>query len=156
MSSQNLKRSASVRHATIRLTRMNNARGLRRLSSFTDCPLPNFIWASGEETTQMKHASHSCDYFWKHWFRSEPLAFLCCFSIIFKTRQTLFKGDWNRNYGVSRGVCLDPLGNLGKMLVFLANVISFAQVDKVNDRLRCKKEKRIDNFDLVGHGQQVA
>lgn len=42
------------------------------------------------------------------------------------------------------------------MLVFLANVISFAQVDKVNDRLRCKKEKRIDNFDLVGHGQQVA
>lgn len=43
---------------------------------------------------------------------------------------------------------LDPLHDLSKMLILLSNVVFLTQVDEVDDRLSCKKEERIDDFDL--------
>jgi hypothetical protein len=45
-------------------------------------------------------------------------------------------------------VLLDPVGNLGEMLVLLANVVLLAKVDEEDDRLGRKEEERVDNLDL--------
>ena len=45
----------------------------------------------------------------------------------------------------------DPFGNLRKVLVLLSDVIFFAEVDKVDDRLGAEQEKGIYGFDLVHH-----
>jgi hypothetical protein len=52
--------------------------------------------------------------------------------------------DW-----VTRGVCLDPFGDLGEMLVLLADVVLLAQVDKSNDGLGREEEERVDVLDLA-------
>jgi hypothetical protein len=43
---------------------------------------------------------------------------------------------------------LDPCGNLGQMLVLLANVVLLAQVDEVDDGLGREEEERVDDLDL--------
>lgn len=43
---------------------------------------------------------------------------------------------------------LDPLGDLGKMLVLLANVVTLAQVDQEDDWLGTEQEQWVDNLDL--------
>ena len=43
---------------------------------------------------------------------------------------------------------LHPLGDLGKILVLLPDVILLAQVDKEDNRLSSKKEQRVYDFDL--------
>jgi len=43
---------------------------------------------------------------------------------------------------------LDPLGNLGKMLVLLADVVPLRQVDKVDDGLGRQEEERVDDLNL--------
>ena len=35
---------------------------------------------------------------------------------------------------------LNPLGDLRQMLVLLPNIVLFAEVDEVDDRLGCKKK----------------
>ena len=45
----------------------------------------------------------------------------------------------------------DPFGNLRKVLVLLSDVIFFAKVDEVDDRLGAEEEERIYGFDLVHH-----
>lgn len=50
---------------------------------------------------------------------------------------------------------LDPLGNLGKVLVLLANVVLLAQVDEVYYRLCGQEEKRVDNLNLDRFCQQT-
>lgn len=43
---------------------------------------------------------------------------------------------------------LDPLSDLGQVLVLLAKIVSLAQVAQVDNRLGSKKEKRVDDLDL--------
>ena len=45
----------------------------------------------------------------------------------------------------------DPFRNLRKVLVLLSNVIFFAKVDEVDDRLGSEEEERVNGFDLVHH-----
>jgi hypothetical protein len=45
-------------------------------------------------------------------------------------------------------VLLDPLGNLGKMLVLLSDVVLLTEVDEEYDGLRGKQEQRVDDLDL--------
>lgn len=47
----------------------------------------------------------------------------------------------------------DPLRNLGKMLVLLPDIVFFAKVDKVNDRLCGEEKQRIYDFDLARHSE---
>ena len=42
-----------------------------------------------------------------------------------------------------------PFGDFGKVLVLLANVISFAEVDEIHNRLGGEEEEGIYDFDLV-------
>jgi hypothetical protein len=45
-------------------------------------------------------------------------------------------------------VLLDPLSDLGKMLILLADVVLLAEVDEVDDRLGSKQEKGVNDLDL--------
>jgi hypothetical protein len=49
---------------------------------------------------------------------------------------------------------LDPLCNFGKVLVLLADVVLFTQVDKVDNWLGGKQEERVYDLDL-GNSQQI-
>ena len=44
---------------------------------------------------------------------------------------------------------LDPLGDLGQMLVLLPDVVAFGQVDEEDDGLGGQEEEGVDDFDLV-------
>ena len=44
---------------------------------------------------------------------------------------------------------LDPLGDLGQVLVLLADVVLLAKVDEEDDGLGCEEEERVDDLDLV-------
>lgn len=43
---------------------------------------------------------------------------------------------------------LDPFGDLGEMLVLLADVVFFAEVDEVDDWFSGEEEEGVDDFDL--------
>ena len=43
---------------------------------------------------------------------------------------------------------LDPLSDLGKVLVLLADVVLFTEIDEIDNRLCGEEEERVDNFDL--------
>jgi hypothetical protein len=58
--------------------------------------------------------------------------------------------------GVAGGVGLDPLSNLGKMLVLLANVVLLAQVDEGYDWLGREEEERVDGLNLTSCQQSLA
>jgi hypothetical protein len=57
---------------------------------------------------------------------------------------------------VTGGVSLDPFGDLGKMLVLLADVVLLAQVDEGYDGLSGEEEKRVDVLDLANCKQMFA
>ena len=44
---------------------------------------------------------------------------------------------------------LDPLNNLGQVLVLLAKVVSLAKVGQVDNGLGCKEEERVDDLNLL-------
>jgi hypothetical protein len=45
-------------------------------------------------------------------------------------------------------VLLDPLGDLGEVLVLLPNVVALTQVNEVDDRLGSEEEEGVDGLDL--------
>jgi len=46
-------------------------------------------------------------------------------------------------------VLFDPFGNLGEILVLLANVVFFAEVDQIDYWLGSEEEERVNYFDLA-------
>jgi hypothetical protein len=58
--------------------------------------------------------------------------------------------------GVAGGVGLHPFGNLGEILVLLANIVLLAQVDEGYDRLGGKEKVRVDVLDLTNCKQPFA
>ncbi len=54
-----------------------------------------------------------------------------------------------RQYGIACRVLFDPFGNLGEILVLLANVVFFAEVDQIDYWLGSEEEERVNYFDLA-------
>lgn len=44
---------------------------------------------------------------------------------------------------------LDPFGNLGQVLVLLAEVVFLAEIDQVDDGLGRQKEERVNHLNLI-------
>ena len=44
---------------------------------------------------------------------------------------------------------LDPFGNLGQVLVLLAEVVFLAEIDQVDDGLGRQKEERVNYLNLI-------
>lgn len=118
------------------------------LNTLADGPLANLVLTSGEEATEVHGLTHGGDDLGQTGLGAQGLALSLSGRIIVHQGQTLLKLSRDGKNGVTGGVGLDPLKDLGEVLVLLADVISLAQVDQVHNGLGSEKEQRVDDFDL--------
>lgn len=118
------------------------------LNTLANGPLANLVLTSGEEATEVQGLTHGSDDLGQTGLGAQGLALSLSGRIIMHQGQTLLKLSRDGKNGVTGGVGLDPLKDLGEVLVLLADVISLAQVDQVHNRLGSEKEQRVDDFDL--------
>lgn len=141
---------------------MNNTSGGRCLDSLTDSPLPNFIRTGGEETGQVQSLAHGNNDLGQGRLGSELLALLLGCGLIAELGQALLEGAGNGDNSITGGIRLNPISDLGEVLVLLANVVLLTEVDEINNGLGGKEEERVDGLDLVqtiirlSHGLQIA
>lgn len=128
---------------------MDNTSGLRSLGALADSPLSDFVRTAGEEAAQVQNLAHGHNDLGQGRFGAQLLALLLGLSIVLKAGQSLLERDGQRNDGVTGRVLLDPLRDLGKILVLLADVVPLAEVDQVDDGLSREEEQRVDHLDLI-------
>jgi hypothetical protein len=109
--------------------------------------LSDLVGANCEEAAQVHHLAHSDDDLRQGRLGAEFLALFL--GVGFKTGKSILEGDREWDNRISRRVGLDPLGNLGEILVLLPDIVLLAEVDKVDHWLCSQKEKRVDDFHLV-------
>jgi hypothetical protein len=118
------------------------------LDALADGPLADLIFTGGEEGGQAQGLTHGSDDLGQTRLGTQLLALCLSGSIIVHQSETLLKLSRDGQDWVAGRVGLDPLEDLGKVLVLLADVISLAQVDKVHNGLGCEEEQGVDDFDL--------
>jgi hypothetical protein len=128
---------------------MNDTGGLRSLGTVTDSPLTDLISTGGEETAKVKSLTHGNDGLGQGGLATNLLALLLDLGISLEARETLLERDGDGKNGLAGRVGLDPLNNLGQVLVLLAKVVLLAEVGEVDDRLGSQKEERVDDLDLL-------
>jgi hypothetical protein len=128
---------------------MNDTGGLRSLGTVTDSPLTDLISTGGEETAKVKSLTHGNDGLGQSGLAANLLALLLNLGISLEARETLLERDGDGKNGLAGRVGLDPLNNLGQVLVLLAKVVLLAEVGEVDDRLGSQKEERVDDLDLL-------
>jgi hypothetical protein len=79
----------------------------------------------------------------------QGLALLSGLGIIAEGSQTLLERDGNGDQRITGGVLLDPLKDLGQVLVLLTDVVLLTEVDKIDNRLGREQEERVDNLNLL-------
>ena len=128
---------------------VNDTGSLRGLGTVTDGPLADLVGTSGEETAKVESLAHGNDSLGQGRLATNLLALLLNLSIGLEARKTLLEGDGNGKNGLSGRVGLDPLNNLGQVLVLLAKVVLLTEVGQVDNRLGSQKEERVDDLDLL-------
>lgn len=126
---------------------VNDTGGLRSLGSVTDRPLADFIGTGCEEAAQLKGLAHLKDDLGEDRLSADGLLLLLDL-LLGHAREALLEGNGDGNDGVTLGVLLDPLNNLGQVLVLLSDEVLLRQVDQEDDRLGCEEEERVDDLDL--------
>ncbi len=127
---------------------MNDTGSLRRLGAVTNGPLPDLIGAGCEEAAQVHDLPHAGDDLGKCRVDSNLLELFLHFGLGLEPRQALLQRHGDGEDGISLGVLLQPLGDLGKVLVLLADVVLLREIDQVDDGLRSQEEERVDDLDL--------
>lgn len=127
---------------------VNDTGSLGGLGAVTDGPLAHLIGTSGEERAKVESLAHGVDGFGESRLGAKVLALLGSSLVRLEASKTLLESDGNGEDGVTSGVLLDPLSDLGEVLVLLSEVVTLAQVDKVHNRLGGKEEERVDDLDL--------
>ncbi len=112
---------------------MNDAGGLRGLGALADGPLADLVGAGGEEAAEVHHLAHGDDDLGEGGLGAEGFALGVGGGVVGEAGQALFEGDGERDDGVAGGVLLDPVGDLGEVLVLLPDVVFLAEVDEVDD-----------------------
>lgn len=132
---------------------MNNPCSLRRLRPIPQRPLPDLVRARREETAQVQRLAHRRHKFGNGALGANLLALLLDLSVRLETRKALLEANGNGDDGVGAGsgalAGLDPSSDSRKVLILLADVVLFAEVDEINDGFGGKEEKRVDYFDLT-------
>lgn len=119
------------------------------LDTLPDSPLTDLIGTGGEETGQVQNLTHGGNHLGKTRLGFQFLALLLRGGFVAHESQTFLKC---RRYGDQRfpwGFVLDPVKDLGKVLVLLADIVLLAQVDQIDHRLGSQKEERVDGLDLI-------
>lgn len=127
---------------------VNDTSGGGRLNILANGPLANLILTSGEEAGQVEGSTHGGNDLRQTRLGAQLLALLESEVIILHESQALLELSRNGKNGGASGVLLDPLEDLGEVLVLLADVISLAQVDKVHNGLGSQEEQGVDDLDL--------
>ena len=127
---------------------VDDAGGLWRLGPLPDRPLPHFVGAGGEKAAEVHHLPHGDDDLGQGRLGAELLAFLVGDGVGLEAREAFLEGDGHWDDGVAGGVLLDPFGDFGEVLVLLADVVFFAEVDEVDDGFGGQEEEGVDDFDL--------
>ena len=102
---------------------VNDTSRLRRLGAVTDRPLTDLIGTSGEEATKLERLAHLQDDLGQSRLSTNVLLLLLGLCLRLIATETLLVADGEGDDGVTLSVLLDPLGDLRKMLVLLANVV---------------------------------
>lgn len=126
---------------------MDDTSSLRTFCAVSYCPLPDLIFTSGEEACEVERLAHGSDNLWKRRLSAELLALLSCF-FVRHGRKPFLKACRDENDLVTCRMLLDPLSNLGKMLVSTSEVVFLAQIDEVDHGLSGQQEQGIDDLDL--------
>ena len=134
---------------------VNHTGSLWRLGANPYCPLSDLVGTSCEEAAKLESLAHRLNGLGKRRLGAQVLELLSCLGIRHDSK-ALLKLNGDGDDWVARGVGLDPLGNLGKMLVLLADVVLLAQVDKVYNGLSGEEEERVDVLDLANRQQKFA
>lgn len=138
----------SIPHEAKVHTAVNDTSSSRGLDALPDGPLSNLIGAGGEEAVQVQDLTHGGDDLGQTRLGVELLALLLDGSIVAQLGHALLEGSGDGEHGIAGGVGLDPLDDLGQVLVLLAHVVLLAQIDQVHNRLGREKEERVDDLDL--------
>lgn len=118
------------------------------LDTLADSPLADLVRTGGEEAGQVQCLTHGRDDLGQTGLGAQLLALLSSSSIVTHQGQTLLELSRDGQNGRPGGVVLDPLKQLGKVLVLLADVVLLAQVDQVHDGLSSEEEQGVDDLDL--------
>ena len=127
---------------------VNDTGGGRGLDTLADGPLANLVLTSGEEAGKVQGSAHGGDNLGQTGLGLELLALLESGSLVTQKGETLLELSRDGKDGRSGGVLLDPLEDLGEVLILLADVISLAQVDQVHNGLGSEEEQGVDDLDL--------
>ena len=127
---------------------MYHPRRLRRLRPLPYSPLPDLIRPRREKASQLQRLPHRQNNLGQRALRAQIFEFLLFLARLVKAPQPFFQGDGDGDDGVARGVGFHPLGDLGEVLVLLADVVAFAEVDEVDDGFGGEEEEGVDYFDL--------
>jgi len=127
---------------------MDDTGGLGRLGAVADGPLPNLVVTNGEEAAEVHGLAHLDDDLGQSGLNTKLLALLLGLLLGLEAGEPLLEGNGKRDDGVASGVLLDPLGNLGQMLVLFPDVVLLGKVDKVNYGLGGQEEEGVDDLDL--------
>lgn len=128
---------------------VDNTSRLGRLGAVAESPLANLIGADSEEAAEIEGLAHGDNELGKSRLGADLLLLLSNLLVSLEAGQALLESDGDGDDGITRSVVLDPLGNTGKILVLLADVVLLGKVDKVHDRLGRQEEQRIDDLDLL-------
>jgi hypothetical protein len=120
---------------------------LRGFGAIPYRPLPHLVRTSCEEAAEVERLAHGGHDLRQRGLGADVLELLGSLCVRHGS-ETLFERDGYGDDRVTLSVLLDPLGNLGKMLVLLSDVVLLTEVDEEYDGLRGKQEQRVDDLDL--------
>jgi hypothetical protein len=113
---------------------VNDTGSLRCLGAVPYGPLPDLIGTSCKETAKVESLAHGNDDLGQDGLGTNSFLLLSRLRVRHGSEALLVR-DGNGNDGVASGVLLDPLSNLGQVLVLLANVVLLAEVYEEDDGL---------------------
>lgn len=127
---------------------VDNTGSLGSLGAVADSPLADLVGSRCEEAAQLERLAHLDNQLGQGRLGANVLLLLLGLLLSLVASQTLLERDGDGNDGVALGVLLDPLGDLGEVLVLLSDVVLLRQVDKIHDGLGRQQEERVDDLNL--------
>lgn len=128
---------------------VNDTGSLRRLGASSDGPLSDLIRSNCEETAKLQGLAHLKNDLGQNRVGTNVLHLLLSLSLGLKLSKTGLVRDGDGDERVTLGVLVNPLDNLGKMLVLLADEVLFRQVDEVDNGFGSQEEERVDDLNLL-------
>jgi hypothetical protein len=128
---------------------VNDTSSLRRLGAVADRPLTDLIGSASKEAAQLQRLSHLRNQLRQGRVSANGLHLLLGSCLRLKASKSLLVRHRDGDDGVALSILLDPLGDLGEMLVLLAHKVLLGQIDKVDNRLGRQEEERVDDLDLT-------